>query len=115
MKIAVTTSDGKKVDQHFGKAQSFHIYELSDQSIKLLEKREVESYCQTTNGEVIDPSHIFNADRLSDVYNKIKDCKILYTQQVGEKPKKELLQYGIQVQLCSCKINAIAGCNGICK
>lgn len=115
MRIAVTTTNGKKVDQHFGKATRFSIYEIDTNELKLVETREVESYCECENGEVVDPNHEFSGDRFSKVYEMIKDCSVLYTQQIGNKPGEQLNAKGIKVQPCNCKIEQILGCSGKCK
>jgi len=115
MRIAVTTTDGKKVDQHFGKATSFNIYEMENGTLKMVDLRDVESYCECVNGVPVDPNHKFSSDRFSLVKETIKDCTKLYTVQIGEKPKEQLENAGIEVQLCNCKIDNIAGCKGECK
>ena len=40
VKIAVASSDGETVNEHFGRAVSFRIYRLHDAGYKLLEVRE---------------------------------------------------------------------------
>ena len=114
-RVAITTSNGEKVDQHFGKATSFSIYEMDANELKLIETREVESYCEQKNGEPIDPNHKFSDDRFSKVYEMIKDCSVLYTQQIGNKPGEVLNTKGIKVQSCSCNIQQIPTCKGNCK
>ena len=115
MKIAITTTDGKTVNQHFGKAQSFHVYEMVNGKLSFLEKRFVQSYCECVDDEPVNPEHEFSVDRFFLVYDQIKDCKKLYTSQVGEKPAERLKSNGIDVQICSCEIESIAGCDGKCK
>lgn len=115
MKIAITTTDKKKVDQHFGKATSFSIYEKTDGKIKFIETRHVESYCEQENGKAIDPNHKFSSDRFESVYEQIKDCSVLYTQQIGDKPGEVLQTKGIKIQTCKCNIEQIPTCKGECK
>ncbi|WP_346862062.1 NifB/NifX family molybdenum-iron cluster-binding protein [uncultured Draconibacterium sp.] len=115
MRIAVTTTSGVKVDQHFGKASSFSIYDINANEVKLIETRMVNSYCQSNAVGAPDPDHKFSDDRLSVVYNRIKDCEKVYTLQIGEKPEEALKAKGIIVQPCSCNINQIPGCKGNCK
>ena len=115
MRIAVATSNGEKVNQHFGKATSFNIYDMEGDSLKLVEKREVQSYCECENGEPVDPNHKFSTNRFTLVQEKIKDCKKLYTVQIGDKPRKQLEIVGIDVQLCSCDISKIPDFSGNCK
>ena len=115
MRIAVTTSNGETVDQHFGKATSFNIYDVKDGALKMVDMRQVESYCECENGEPVDPNHKFSQDRFSMVKETIKDCEKLYTLQIGEVPKENLEIVGIAVQECKCAIEKIPTCKGDCK
>ena len=115
VRIAVTTTDGKKVNQHFGKATSFTIYDIEGDTMKMVDLRQVESYCECENDEPVDPNHSFQEDRFSKVKETIKDCEKLYTQQIGEKPKVQLKITGISVQECKCNIDKIPTCKGDCK
>lgn len=47
--IAVASSDGIVVNNHFGKARTFYIYEEKDDKITYVEKREVEPVCNGGN------------------------------------------------------------------
>ena len=114
MRIAVTTTNGEKVDQHFGKAGSFNIYDLENGTLKMVDLREVESYCECENGEPVDSSHKFSSDRFSRVKEVIKDCDKLYTLQIGEKPREQLEIIGIAVHTCKCGIEQIPTCKGNC-
>lgn len=114
-RIAVTTTNGEKVDQHFGKATSFNVYDVEDGALKMVDLRQVESYCECENGEPVDPNHSFEQDRFYKVKEAIKDCEKLYTLQIGEVPKQNLEIVGIAVQECKCTIDQIPNCNGECK
>ncbi|WP_319591232.1 NifB/NifX family molybdenum-iron cluster-binding protein [uncultured Draconibacterium sp.] len=113
MRIAVTTSNGDKVDQHFGKATRFDVYDVEGDEMKLVETREVVSYCSGEGQPVTD--HKFSSDRFSTVKEKLEDCEKLYTVQIGEKPKEQLDIIGIAVQNCTCQVDKIPGCSGKCK
>ncbi|WP_321348827.1 NifB/NifX family molybdenum-iron cluster-binding protein [uncultured Draconibacterium sp.] len=113
MRIAVTTSNGEKVDQHFGKATRFDVYDVEGDEMKLVETREVDSYCSGEGQPVAD--HKFSFDRFSTVKEKLEDCEKLYTVQIGEKPKEQLDIIGIAVQNCTCQVDKIPGCSGKCK
>lgn len=115
MRIAITTTDGVSVNEHFGKSNSFYIYDIDGGVLKAIEKRVVESYCETSEGKPVKPDHAFSVDRFSVVYDKIKDCKVLYTQKIGDVPKAKLGDMGITVQLCSCSVESLVACNGNCK
>ena len=115
MRIAVTTTDGVKVNQHFGKATSFTIYDIKDDRLKMVDLRQVESYCECEGGEPFDPNHKFKQDRFSKVKEIIEDCEKLYTLQIGDVPKEQLEIVGIAVQECKCAIDKIPTCKGECK
>lgn len=76
-KIAVASSDGIVVNNHFGRARIFHIYHLDeDGTIKYLEKREVTPVCEYgTHDE----------DRLIENLKKIEDCRYLLVSKIGDK------------------------------
>lgn len=44
-KIAVASSDGKVVNQHFGKATKFLIFEVEEDNFKFLELIEASAFC----------------------------------------------------------------------
>lgn len=113
MKIAITTTDGVHVNQHFGKADEFHVYELNGEQLTLIEKRNVDAYCATAATGPVD--HEFDGDRFSKVYSTINDCGVLYTRQIGETPEAKLRTRGMDVQQCSCSIESIISCGGNCK
>lgn len=114
IKVAISTSNGKTVDQHFGKATSFYVYKLTDGGLDFLEKRDVDSYCTPENAKKFEADHSFNTSRFDTVWEVIKDCQILYTQRVGDTPAEKLKQKGMEVQLCSCDIKSIGSCKGEC-
>ncbi len=91
MKIAITSSNGKDVDTHFGKANMFYVYELTPGSQKLIEARSSENYCSGETG------HGFMAEKLQIVYEIIKDCEMLCTAKIGETPAEKLQEKGINI------------------
>ena len=113
MKVAITSTDGVTVDQHFGKADCFYIYEMQHGKLSFIEKRDVISYCGCVAEKPAD--HEFDKDRFFRVFGTIQDCKKLYTKQIGDTPTQKLQANGIEVHLCSCEIESISGCSGNCK
>lgn len=90
MKIAITSSNGKEVDTHFGQAKFLYVYELSP-VLSFIEKRECEKYCSA------DSNHEFKPQKFDLVYDKIKDCDVLYTAKIGDTPLAKLLNKGLKV------------------
>ena len=116
MKAAICTTDGSKVDLHFGKTSIFYIYEIEKDAKTLLEKRIVEKYSPSKEHLIeSNISHIFDPKKLEFICNTISDCKKVYTVSIGEIPKQKLATKGIEVQLCNCPIELIPTCSGKCK
>jgi nitrogen fixation protein NifX len=88
-KIAIASSDGESVNQHFGQAENFLIYEISDGKIEFIEDREVASACSGN-----ECSH--NDANFEILVELLKDCKAVFALKVGERAAKYLLVYGIQ-------------------
>lgn len=110
MKVAICSTDGQYVNQHFGKADKFMIYEIIGCGMSLVGQRKVMSYCKNQ-----EENHDFNEDNLNRVFNTISDCEYLYTSNIGEKPLKELQERGLKVQVCNCPINEISTCGNKCN
>jgi nitrogen fixation protein NifB len=86
--VAVATKGGGIVNQHFGHAREFMIYEVDANQAKFVGHRKVENYCQGGYGE---------EDSLDYIIKTIADCKAVLTSKIGECPKAELQKAGIQI------------------
>ena len=74
-KIAVASSDGIVVNNHFGRAKEFYIYQIDDkEQIHFLEKRKVTSVCEGGNHD---------NERLKTNLEKLGDCKYLLVSRIG--------------------------------
>ena len=85
-RIAVASSDGIVVNNHFGHAAKFHIYEVCGDEIKYLEVRKVEPVC---DGGTHDEK------RLNENIEKIGDCRYLLVSRIGEGAAAAVEQKGI--------------------
>jgi nitrogen fixation protein NifB len=86
MLIAVATKGGGKVNEHFGHASEFQIYEVSAQGAKFVGHRRVDLYCQGGYGE---------EDSLPTVIRAINDCHAVFVAKIGGCPKDDLKKAGI--------------------
>ncbi|MCR5802852.1 MAG: dinitrogenase iron-molybdenum cofactor biosynthesis protein [Clostridia bacterium] len=84
--IAVASSDGIVVNNHFGHASTFYIYEVDNDVIELKEVRKVEPVCQT--GEHDDK-------RLNENAEVFSDCDFLLASKVGDGAAAVLESKGI--------------------
>jgi nitrogen fixation protein NifX len=101
MKIAVASTDGKNVNEHFGKATRFFIYTLSDNAINFEEERPTETL------SVGDLKHTFDPDKFMRVLSSIKDCKKVIATKVGAMPATKLMENGIEPVIYTGPINKI--------
>ena len=86
--VAVATKGGGLVNQHFGHAKEFMIYEVDANEAKFVSHRKVADYCQGGYGEEA---------ALDGIINTIVDCKAILTSKVGPCPQKALQKAGLTV------------------
>jgi nitrogen fixation protein NifX len=87
VKIAFASSDRRQVDQHFGAAESFAIYELSDADARLVEVAEFSDSDTAMDG---------HEGKLASKIDLLADCAAVYCNAVGASAIKQLLARGIQ-------------------
>jgi len=102
MRIAVASKDGRVINQHFGHAERFLIYEVINNppsptfskggkggfEIRFIEERLVERYCAGNE------AHLYDDNKFEKVYEVIKDCSLLLVSRIGVRPEKELEKWG---------------------
>ncbi|MBI4856345.1 MAG: dinitrogenase iron-molybdenum cofactor biosynthesis protein [Acetobacterium woodii] len=86
MRIAAASSDGKLINQHFGHAKDFYIFEKDADRFRYLELRTGKPFCN--GGEHDD-------DELEDAINLIEDCSYVLVTQIGNGAELELNKRGI--------------------
>lgn len=86
--VAVATKGGGLVNQHFGHAKEFMIYEVDATEAKFIGHRKVADYCQGGYGEDA---------ALDGIIQTIADCKAILAAKVGPCPQKELKKAGLTV------------------
>ncbi|PLX87885.1 MAG: dinitrogenase iron-molybdenum cofactor biosynthesis protein [Desulfuromonas sp.] len=89
MLIAVTSTSGHMVDQHFGKAERFLIYDYGGGSSAPIKEVSVEKYCSS------DPDHTFHQPRFKAISEALKGCRAVVTEMIGDLPKQELQNAGL--------------------
>lgn len=83
MKIAFTSKDNIHINQHFGWCQTFYIYEVDEESYKLVEEKD---------------SSLKKDDEVEKLMYKlecIEGCDIIYTAQIGPKAANMVQSAGI--------------------
>lgn len=92
MLIAATTSDGKQVDIHFGKAERFLVYEVATGEPVLQYEVQAPAYCGGTG-----PGHSLMPDKLAAIAAGLGDCRVVVTAMVGDAPREEMDRLGIDI------------------
>ena len=89
MKVAVVSSDGKVINQHFGKASRFLIFEVDCGKIQFIEVRETAPLCGSAEYGHAD-------DALSRAISLIADCEAVLCARIGSDAEEELIKNGIK-------------------
>jgi nitrogen fixation protein NifX len=71
MRVAFTSSDGRNVDRHFGKAEQFHVWEIGPERAEAVGTVSA----ITRSGD--------EDDRILARATAIADCAIVYTMEIG--------------------------------
>ena len=85
--LAVASKGGALVNQHFGHAREFQIYEVNGQGSRFVGHRKVDHYCQGGYGE--DAAFEAIADALSD-------CAAVVVSRIGASPRRKLEHLGLK-------------------
>jgi len=91
MLIAVATKDGKEINQHFGHAERFLIYEADETAVKLVDEKKVERYCS------YDEAHPLRGHVLRAISTALAGCSAIVCSQVGQAPQDEMARMGFPV------------------
>jgi len=86
-KIAIASSNGESVNQHFGQAGNFLIYEVTDEGVKFIEDREVDAASGGTE---------HSEAGLNRVAEILQDCKAVFVLKIGMKASRYLYQRDIK-------------------
>ena len=88
-KVAVASSDGKFINQHFGRSRQFLVFEVNEtnESFNFLDLRSTEAVCQ---GQQHDD------DQLTALANLLSDCHFILAARIGPGAEHLLAEKGIR-------------------
>ena len=94
MKVAFATTDGKNVDEHFGRCGTFAIYDMTEDGHQFIEMRK---FSEGQDKAVVDtkdmgPLHDIEVQRKVD---RLSDCKLIYLTEIGGPSAARLVKKGI--------------------
>jgi nitrogen fixation protein NifX len=87
-RIAAASTDGKTINEHFGKASSFLIYDIGKEGSNFIEKRNVTPLnCESEHTE----------ENLASAVEALKDCTAIVTVKIGGPVRRIFEINGISV------------------
>jgi nitrogen fixation protein NifB len=86
-RIAVATRSGGLVDEHFGHAREFLVYDVSRRGARLVGRRVTAQYCGGGEGD---------DDLLQLALRALADCQAVLVARIGHCPKGQLAAAGIE-------------------
>jgi nitrogen fixation protein NifB len=85
--VAVATKGQGVINEHFGHAREFQVYEVSRAGSRFVGHRRVDTYCRGGYGE---------EETLETVIRAINDCVAVFASRIGSCPMKTLKASGIE-------------------
>lgn len=89
MLIAVASRDGREINQHFGHAERFLIYDVEGEEVRLVDEKKVERYCS------YDLDHPLRRHILNAIAGALAGCRAVVCAQIGQAPQMEMERLGI--------------------
>ncbi len=94
MKAAFATTDGKQVDEHFGRAGMFAVYEITETGHRFVEMRK---FAEGRDMAVVDTKDrgSLHDDAVQNKVDRLADCKLIYLTEIGGPSAARLVKKGI--------------------
>ena len=94
MKVAFATTDGVHVDEHFGRAGTFAIYEFTDKDYRFIELRK---FSEGLDQQIVSTREMGQAhdSAVQDKVDRLADCKIVYLTEIGGPSAARLVKKGM--------------------
>lgn len=88
VKVAIASTDGKVINEHFGRADRFHIFSIENEKYQFVETRSVEVCC---NGGEHEESAFEKVSRV------LGDCQAIIVAKIGDGASSYLEMKGFEV------------------
>ena len=98
-RLAVATSDGFTVNEHFGHAKFFRVYDINQSGYDFIEVRDAVAACQHRLGH--------DTTRFDKIIELLSDCDALLVQKIGEGAAAYLIERGVRVFEVSGSIDGV--------
>ncbi|MHB8883044.1 MAG: nitrogen fixation protein NifX [Thermodesulfovibrionales bacterium] len=94
MKIAFATTDGTKVDEHFGRSGKFAVYDLTMDGYSFIELRRFAEGRDSAVEETKGLGQLHDA-QVDGKIARLSDCRIIYMTEIGGPSAARLIKKGI--------------------
>lgn len=94
MKVAFATTDGTSVDEHFGRAGLFAIYEVSETGHSFIEVRKFSDGMDRSVTDTRDMGPLHD-NAVQAKVDRLADCKLIYLTEIGGPSAARLVKKGI--------------------
>ncbi len=95
MKVAFATTTGSRIDEHFGRAGMFAVYDVTSEGAELLELRRVADGDLDIDVVTTRSMGSVHDDALATKIDKLADVKIVYFTEIGGPSAAKLVRVGI--------------------
>lgn len=95
MLFAVASKDGREINQHFGHANRFLIFEVNGTDVRQTDVKPVERYCS------YDEEHPLRGHLLRTIADALNGCAAIVCTQIGPAPREEMSRLGFDVYCTS--------------
>ncbi|MDA8078166.1 MAG: nitrogen fixation protein NifX [Nitrospiraceae bacterium] len=94
MKVAFATTNGVSVDEHFGRAGAFAIYDLTGDGYRFLEMRKFADGPDEAIAGTRGKGRLHD-ERVEQKVDRLADCKIVYLTEIGGPSAARLVRRGM--------------------
>lgn len=98
-RIAIATSDGKTVNEHFGHAKFFRVYQTDENTYEYIELLDAVAACQHSLGH--------DVTRFDKIIELLSDCDALLVEKIGAGAAAYLIEKNVRVFEVSGSIDAV--------
>ncbi|HLN25524.1 MAG TPA: nitrogenase cofactor biosynthesis protein NifB [Patescibacteria group bacterium] len=86
--VAIATKGGGRINQHFGHALEFQLYQVDGREVRFLGVRRADNYCKGGFGE---------DDSMETIIKALSGVSVVMVARIGDCPKKSLAEAGVTV------------------
>jgi nitrogen fixation protein NifX len=94
MKVAFATTDNMNVNEHFGRAGSFAVYDMAENGYHFVEIRKFADGMDRTVMDSRDNGPLHES-AVQNKVDRLADCKLIYLTEIGGPSAARLVQKGI--------------------